>query len=512
MILGVPKETRPGERRIAATPDTVSIYRKAGYTVHIERGAGEAARVRDADLVAAGAELVDAAAIWSGSDVILKVAAPTSEEVALLREGATVASLLDADHTHPIVAELAAKKATFLALDAVPRITRAQSMDIRSSMANLAGYRAVVEAASRFGRPLGAQVTAAGSTPPAKVLIIGAGVAGLAAIAAARGLGATVLAFDTRAAAREQVESLGARFLTVELQESGEGAGGYAKEMSPAFIAAEMALFRAQAAQVDVVITTALIPNRPAPRLWMADAVAAMKPGSIVVDMAACRGGNCELTVPDQVIEHEGVIIVGINDLTQGMADQASRLFARNVASFVAELGKADTYKLDLTNPILRCTTVLEQGELRWPAPPPEPSPVVAAKAAPPPPVPAPPAGLPARLVAALVFVGVLALIVTARFAPSDFLQHLTVFALACVIGWQVVWNVTPALHTPLMSVTNAVSGIIVIGGLLQVGSSSAPAALLGFLAILFASINIFGGFAVTHRMLAMFRKHEATR
>jgi NAD(P) transhydrogenase subunit alpha len=416
----------------------------------------------------------------------------------------------------------------------VPRISRAQVMDIRSSMANLAGYRAVIEAAGKFGRTVGAQVTAAGSTPPAKVLVIGAGVAGLAAIAAARGLGAQVRGFDTRAACAEQIQSLGGEFLTVEIQESGDGGGGYAKEMSPEFIAAEMALFRKQAAEVDIVITTALIPNRPAPKLWLADMVELMRPGSVVVDLAAIRGGNCELTVPGEDIVAHDVHIIGDTDLTQKMADHASRLFAKNVLNLVNELGGAQGWKIDLENPVARSITVLEAGEVRWPAPPvavsapaPAPKPAeakVEAKVEAPKAVVAPPpvqtaahaapvdAGgqVPMGLWAVVTALAVGAVIALSRYAPADFLQHLTVFILAVIIGWQVIWNVKPALHTPLMSVTNAVSGIIMVGGVLQLAAPSKTAAILGFCAILFASINIFGGFAVTHRMLAMFQRRPA--
>jgi NAD(P) transhydrogenase subunit alpha len=508
MKIGVPTETRPGERRVAVTPETVGKLIKLGFAVQVEAGAGLEARIADADFAAAGAEIVDAAAVWSASDLVVKVAPPTDEEADQLREGASLASLLDADERHPLVARLAARKATFLALDAVPRISRAQTMDIRSSMANLAGYRAVIESAIRFGRTLGAQVTAAGSTPPAKVLIIGAGVAGLAAVAAARGLGAVVRAFDTREACREQVQSLGAEFLTVAVKESGDGAGGYAKEMSKEFIDAEMALFRKQAREVDVVITTALIPNRPAPKLWLTDMVESMRPGSVVVDLASPRGGNCELTVPGEDVVHAGVTIVGETDLTQRMADHASRLFARNVLALLTELGGGTKWSIDLANPITRGVTVLEGGELRWPAPPPDPSPAPPAVQKPAPLAPPPPQGLPAQVWVPLVFSGVLAVLALARWAPAEFLQHFTVFVLACIIGWQVIWNVTPALHTPLMSVTNAISGIILIGGVLQLGSTSATAGFLGFLAILLASINVFGGFAVTQRMLGMFRRH----
>lgn len=518
MRLGVPAEARREEQRVAVTPETVSAYVALGYDVVVEAGAGAGARIADAAYVAAGAALVDRDTVWSSSDLIVKVAQPLVREVDALKEGATVLFWLDGDETQPVVKRLAAKGATLLAMDAVPRITRAQVMDVRSSMANLAGYRAVVEAASRFGRTLGAQVTAAGSTPPAQILVIGAGVAGLAALAAGRGLGAQVSAFDTRSACREQVESLGGAFLEVQLDESGEGSGGYAKEMSQAFLDAEMALFRRLASETDIVITTAAIPNRPAPKLWMADAVAEMKAGSVVVDLAAARGGNCEHTVPGKVVEVDGVTIVGTPDLTQAMADHASRLLARNVLALLRSFGGAEDFTVDLDDPVVRGVTVLHAGEVLWPAPPPEPSPPPPpAEPAPPPPAAAAPTAAadlpptddlasrsPVWLGAGAL--GLAATLLLAPMLPAAFLHHLTVFVLACVVGWQVVWNVTPALHTPLMSVTNAISGIILVGGLLQLGAGSDAAIVLGFLAVVFASINVFGGFAVTHRMLDMFR------
>jgi NAD(P) transhydrogenase subunit alpha len=521
MRAGIPKESRRAEQRVAATPETVAGLIKLGFEVLVEHGAGEAARCSDAAYAEAGAVLVGTDTLWESSDLILKVAHPQSKELKLLREGTTLACVFDADEHDPLVGRLQAKGCTLIALDAVPRISRAQVMDIRSSMANLAGYRAVLEAASHFGRTMGPQVTAAGSTPPAKVLIIGAGVAGLAAVAAARGMGAVVRAFDTRAAAREQVESLGGEFLEVEIEEDGEGGGGYAKVMSEAFIAAEMALFRAQAAEVDVVITTALIPGRPAPKLWLADMVEVMRPGSVVVDLAASRGGNCELTVPGKVVDHRGVTIVGETDLTQRMADHASRLLARNILALVKEFGGAEGWRIDRDNDVVRCVTVVEQGELRWPAPPPEPTPPpapaakeVRAEVRPPPPRPVahaeePPSSPPWVAVAVALVVVPLGFII-APYAPDEFLDHVKIFILSCFIGWQVIWNVSPALHTPLMAVTNAISGIIIIGGMLQIASNSAAAAVLGFAAILFASINVFGGFGVTHRMLGMFRREVA--
>lgn len=514
MRIGIPQPSGRAEARLAATPAVVTRYIEMGCEVVVARGAGSAIHIADDAWRAAGAALVEPDEAWSTADLILTVARPTYREAKLLREGATIVCWLDGDEHEPIVERLAARKVNLIAMDAVPRTTRAQAMDVRSSMANLAGYRAVLEAASAFARTLGAQVTAAGSTPPATVLVIGAGVAGLAAIGAARGLGARVRAFDTRAAAREQAESLGATFLTVSLDESGEGTGGYAKEMSQAFIDAEFALFREQAPEVDIVITTALIPGRPAPKLWLEDMVAAMRPGSVVVDLAASRGGNCALTQPNKSVEHHGVTILGAVDLTQAMADHATRLLARNVFALVNEAGGADL-RIDLSNDILRCATVLVGGELNWPTAPPEPSPSPAptpkpAPASPPPPRPKPPTAveqLPEAVKIGAIATTLVALVLIGTVAPTDFLRHLTVFVLACFVGWQVVWNVTPALHTPLMSVTNAISAIIVVGGLLQVASGSWLAASLGLAAIFFASINIFGGFAVTQRMLSMFRR-----
>ncbi|MFM2162687.1 MAG: hypothetical protein RLZZ383_2199 [Pseudomonadota bacterium] len=525
MRIGLPPSPDAAERRVLLTPDVVADYLSLGHTVVVASGAGAAAGFSDAAYEAAGASIAASDDVWGTADVLLSLAPPSPERAAEVRPGAIVVTWLDADESAPVVSALAARQASLMAIEAVPRITRAQAMDVRSSMANLAGYRAVLEAAIRFPRTLGAQVTAAGTTPPAKVLIIGAGVAGLAAIGAARALGAEVRAFDTRAACKEQVESLGASYLTVDVLEAGEGAGGYGKEMSQAFLDAEMALFRAQAAEVDVVITTALIPNRPAPRLWMSDALAEMRPGSVVVDLAASRGGNCVATVPGEIVTVEGVTVVGIEDLTQAMADHASRLLARNVRRLIALLGQGDDAKLQRDDAILRGVTVLADGEVWWPAPPPEPSPAPTPNSAPsatvgaatPPasarPAPAkggthghsaPPASTGTVLVAAAV-AAALALPI-GLYAPEPFRRHVTVFVLACFLGWQVVWNVAPALHTPLMAVTNAISGIIVVGGLLQLSSDGWVAPLLGFAAVALASVNIFGGFAVTRRMLAMFQ------
>jgi NAD(P) transhydrogenase subunit alpha len=522
MRIGVPTETAPGECRVGATPESVAKLISKGFSVEIERGAGALASYPDEAYVAAGATLVDDA--W-GAELVVKVLPPSLDEAARLEPGARLVSLLHPAENADLVQRLKERHITAWALDAVPRISRAQKCDVLSSMANIAGYRAIVEAATHYGGFFSAQITAAGKAPPAKVLIIGAGVAGLAAIGAARGLGADVRAFDTRLAAKEQVESLGAKFLVLDFSESGEGAGGYAKVMSDAFIAAEMAMFRAQAQEVDVVVTTALIPGRKAPILWTRDMVESMKPGSVVVDLAARNGGNCELTEPGQVTRHGGVTLVGHTDLTSRLPNVASRFFAANIGHFLDEVGQG---ALDLDNEIVRDALVTHGGEVLWPPPqrpPPSPTAAPAAKKLDEAPKAAPraaPVAAPPKAgghghhapsgPSPLANVGLLALAAVLGAAgwggPSELLQHLTVFVLACFVGFQVVWNVTPALHTPLMSVTNAVSGIIVVGGVLQASTGRYDAAaVLGAVAVLVATINIGGGFLVTQRMLQMFRR-----
>jgi NAD(P) transhydrogenase subunit alpha len=504
VIIGVPKETLPGEKRVAASPESIKKIRERGLSVRVERGAGLGAGITDEAYVTAGAELTDAP--WD-ADVVFKVRPPTIEECAKLKEGALLISLLQPERNPGLVDALKARKVSALALEKVPRITRAQKMDVLSSMANLAGYRAVIEAAAHYQGFFSPQITAAGATPPAKVLIIGAGVAGLAAVGAARALGADVRAFDTRAAAREQVESLGARFLEVKLKESGEGQGGYAKTMSPEFIAAEMELFRTQAKEVDVIVTTALVPGTKAPILVPRDVVDCLKPGSVIVDMAAEQGGNCELTVPGEVHVHNGTKILGFTDLTSRMAATASRFFSMNLWHLLGEFGKTDTITIDLENDVVRPALLIHKGEVLPPPPVKEPAPA---------PKP-PPANLkpvqqqitsPTRRAWGSTVGGlgaIILLFVLGRFAPREFLQHSTVFVLACFVGWQVVWSVSPSLHTPLMSVTNAISGIIIIGGMLKVGAGLDLSSILGALAVLFAAINIAGGFLVTQRMLKMF-------
>lgn len=556
MKLGIVHETRPEERRVAASPAVVAKWVKSGWEVCVERGAGASASYPDGQYEAAGAAIVDRKTAWQ-SDIVLKLRPPVLEggacEADQMRDGATLISYIQPAENPELVARLAAKRLTVLAMDQVPRISRAQKMDALSSMANIAGYRAVVEAANRFGSFFTGQFTAAGKVPPAKVLIIGGGVAGLAALGAAKGLGAIVRAFDVRPSVEDQVKSLGGEFLTVSIQESGEGHGGYAREMSKEFIDAEYALFRAQAREVDIVITTALIPGKPAPRLWLADMVEAMKPGSVIVDLAAEKGGNCELTQPGEVIEHKGVTIVGYTDLASRMAHVASDMYGTNLAHLLDEMGGAKGYKVDHDNDAVRPALVLERGESRWPPPPPakKPEPVKPAAVKPGP--TAVPAATPARPASdakpipiaaeksrphghgghgaaaearsrsSAVVMSVIGLVLACAWLYLRFgrgsvhvvaspptvalLQHVTVFVMAVFVGFQVVWNVTPALHTPLMSVTNAISGIIVLGGLLgSVGSLSSSVG-VAVVATLFATINIAGGFLVTRRMLAMFRK-----
>ena len=520
MKLSVPRESRPGERRVAVTPENIARLIKMGFTVAVEHGAGAAASFGDDDYVAAGAEILPGPReVWQAGDIVLKVQPPALHpelnvhEADLIRDGGTLISFLYPGKNKDIVEKLAARKATAIAIDQIPRITRAQKMDALSSMANIAGYRAVVEAASFYGRFFTGQMTAAGRVPPAKVLIIGAGVAGLAAIGAARGMGAIVRAFDTRPTVKDQVKSMGAEFIELNVQEEGEGAGGYAKEMSPAFIRAEMEMFAAQAKDVDIIITTALIPNRPAPVLITEEMVKSMKKGSVIVDLAAENGGNCALTEPGKVVQRYGVHILGYTDLPSRLAPTASVLFGNNLAHLLSDLGGAANFKLDLADEVVRGALVLRNGELLWPPPqrPPAPSPdpkAVAAKGSSAPAVPKAKAAATGAAGPVFALLAAAALVGLGLVAPPDFLSHLTVFALACIVGWQVVWNVTPALHTPLMSVTNAISGIIVIGGMLQVsGPPSSSIVMLGAAAILLATINIAGGFLVTQRMLRMFRR-----
>jgi len=517
MKIGIPREVHDGERRVATTPDVAGQLQKLGFTVTIEAGAGEAANFADSAYAEAGVEIVsDTRELWSGSDIIMKVRGPEQhpalgiDELELLRQGQILISFLWPGQNQSTLDALAAKGVTALAMDSVPRISRAQKLDALSSMANIAGYRAVIEAAQHFGRFFTGQITAAGKVPPAKVLVIGAGVAGLAAIGAAKSMGAIVRAFDTRPEVKEQVESMDGEFLLLDFEEEGSGGGGYAKVMSEEFIAAEMALFAEQAKDVDIIITTALIPGKPAPELITEEMVQSMNPGSVIVDLAAEQGGNCKLTVAGEVVRKHGVTLIGYTDLPSRLAAQSSQLYGTNLRHLLTDMcpEKDGQLIVDFEDEVVRGTTVVKDGQITWPPPAPKIS-------AAPPPKPAPAAApapvedkKPSIVGPILTFgIGALALFGLGLVAPESFMAHFTVFVLACFIGYMVIWNVTAALHTPLMSVTNAISSIIIIGALLQISSGETWIVLLAGITTLIASINIFGGFAVTRRMLNMFRK-----
>jgi NAD(P) transhydrogenase subunit alpha len=511
--IGVPKESRPGETRVAATPKTVEQIIKLGYAVSVEAGAGRASAYPDDVYEAAGAQIVGRE-VWS-CEVILKINAPSDAEIGLLQRGQVIACLLAPALNPELLQRLAERGVTALAMDAVPRISRAQSLDVLSSMANLGGYRAVVEAAHEYGGLFTGQVTAAGKVPPAKVLVVGAGVAGLAAIGTADSLGAIVRAFDARPEVAEQVESIGADFLRIEVEDTGPSADGYLRGTTADFDAKAAALYAEQAKDVDIIITTALIPGRPAPRLITEEMVASMKPGSVIVDMAAANGGNVAGSVPDElVITDRRVKIIGYTDLPGRLPTQASQLFGTNLVNLLKLLTpqKDGRVVLDFDDPVQRGMTVVRGGEITWPPPPVQ---VSAAPAA------ITPSGATAitapaaeerkprdprrRYVAMALVAVVFAFIASA--SPQAFLGHFTVFALAVIVGFYVISNVAHALHTPLMSETNAISGIILVGALLQVGSDNILIRVLAFVGTVVASINIFGGFFVTNRMLSMFRK-----
>ncbi|MFD7962976.1 Re/Si-specific NAD(P)(+) transhydrogenase subunit alpha [Streptomyces zaomyceticus] len=507
MIVGVLKEARAGESRASATPATIEQIRKLGYDVVVDSGAGVAAGFTDSAYEAAGATVGDATA----GDVVLGVNAPTPSQLDRIRPAATVIALFAPAFDPAMVAELGRRPFTALSMDAVPRISRAQSMDVLSSMANIAGYRAVVEAAHEFGRFFTGQVTAAGKVPPAKVLVAGAGVAGLAAIGASGSLGAIVRATDPRPEVADQVRSLGGEYLSIASAEVEVSKTGYAKEMGEDYKAREVELYAAQCREVDIVITTALIPGRPAPTLITAEMVASMKPGSVIVDMAAANGGNVVGTVKgEKTVTDNGVTIIGYTDLAGRLSAQASQLYGTNLVNLLKLMtpDKDGSLVLDWEDPVQRSITVVRKGELAWPPPPVQVSAAPAAAPAAAVAQPAPkkqPRSAKQRFGA--VALGALALFLTAGFAPAALLPHVTVFVLAIVIGYYVIGHVHHALHTPLMSVTNAISGIIVVGALLQIGHGSTAVTVLSVVAILLASINVFGGFAVTRRMLAMFNR-----
>lgn len=522
MQIGIPNEIHEGECRVATTPEVAQQLQKLGFQVAIESGAGASASYSDDAYREAGVEVLsDPKEVWSSSDIVFKVRAPEQhptlgvDEVELLEEGKILVSFIWPAQSEELMKRLAARKGTVIAMDSVPRISRAQKLDALSSMANIAGYRAVVEAAQHFGRFFTGQITAAGKVPPAKVLVIGAGVAGLAAIGAARSMGAIVRAFDTRPEVKEQVESMDADFLMLEFEEDEDGAGegGYAKTMSPEFIKAEMELFAQQAEEVDIIITTALIPGKPAPKLITAEMVESMKAGSVIVDLATEQGGNCELSEKGVVVKKHGVTLIGYTDLPSRLAAQSSQLYATNLRHLLTDLSpeKDGTVDVNMDDEVIRGATVIKDGEVTWPPPAPklsaapkkEPAkkeePAVAASAEPSTPS--------AAGIILPLLIGGLSLWAVGSFFPKSFVEHFTVFVLACFVGYMVIWNVSPALHTPLMSVTNAISSIIIIGAILQVSADVDWIVWLAGIAILITSVNIVGGFAVTHRMLEMFRK-----
>src|SRR5262245_6113700 len=520
-LIGVPRETFAGEKRVATVPEVVEKLIKLGFRVALEPGAGDAANFSDDAYRAAGAEITGD--VWARADILFKVRAPNTAEVGRLREGQTLISFIWPAQNPELMQQLAARKVTVLAMDALPRmLSRAQKMDALTSMAGVAGYRAVIEAAHHFGRFLTGQITAAGKIPPAKVFIAGAGVAGLAAIGAAAGLGAIVRANDTRAEVADQVQSLGGEFVNVDYQEEGSGGGGYARVMSEGFQNAQREMYAKQAREVDIIITTALIPGKPAPKLISAETVKSMKPGSVIVDLAAEQGGNCELTEPGKVVVKHGVTIVGYTDLVSRLAKQSSTLYSTNLFRLAEELCKAKdgVINVNMDDDAIRGLTVIKEGSVTWPPPPPKlaaaPPAKLAAKPAPAPKGHGAAAAPASARATAIVFLVAAALFwFIGAYAPAAFLGHFTVFVLACFVGYMVIWNVTPALHTPLMSVTNAISSIIAIGALVQVappvtGSLDRPTAWIVGLAVVsiaLVAINMFGGFAVTQRMLQMFRK-----
>ncbi|MGB1279250.1 MAG: Re/Si-specific NAD(P)(+) transhydrogenase subunit alpha, partial [Vibrio cyclitrophicus] len=505
MQIGVPRETLAGETRVAASPKSVEQLLKLGFEVCVESQAGALASFEDAAYEQAGAKVVTADEAWK-SDIIFKVNAPivdeSKNEIELLKDGATLVSFIWPAQNPELMEQLSTRNINVMAMDSVPRISRAQALDALSSMANIAGYRAVVEAAHEFGRFFTGQITAAGKVPPAKVLVAGAGVAGLAAIGAAGSLGAIVRSFDVRPEVKEQVESMGAEFLEVDFQEDTGAGDGYAKEMSEAFNKKAEELYAAQAKDVDIIITTALIPGRPAPKLITKEMVDSMSAGSVIVDLAAANGGNCEYTVADQVITTaNGVKVVGYTDMVGRLPTQSSQLYATNLVNLLKLLCKEKdgNINIDFDDVVLRGVTVVKEGEVTWPAPPiqvsAQPQQQAKPKAVKPEPKVEEPVSPIKKVAGMAVAVGAFAWI--ASVAPAAFLSHFTVFVLACVVGYYVVWNVSHSLHTPLMSVTNAISGIIVVGALLQIGQGSGVVTFLSFIAVLIASINIFGGFTV---------------
>jgi len=521
--VGAPKEVFEGEARVAMTPDSARQLQKLGYDCLIETGAGERAGFLDSAYREAGVEVVHSAhALWQASDVVVKVREPSDEEVGLLRKGQTLISFIWPGQNEALLQKCRATGANVIAMDMVPRISRAQKMDALSSMANIAGYRAVIEAGNNFGRFFTGQVTAAGKVPPAKVLVVGAGVAGLAAIGTATSLGAITYAFDVRPEVAEQIESMGAEFVFLDFEDTsqdGAATGGYAAPSSPEFREKQLEKFRELAPEMDIVITTALIPNQPAPKLWLKDMVEAMKPGSVVVDLAAEKGGNCDLTVPNEkIVSDNGVTVVGYTDFPSRMATQSSTLYSTNIRHMLTDLtpGKDGEVVHNMDDDVIRGATVAYQGEITFPPPPPKVKAIAAAPKREKPKDLTPEEKKAQELAAfrkqtinqvGMLVAGGLLMLLIGAYAPASFMSHFIVFALACFVGFQVIWNVSHSLHTPLMAVTNAISGIIILGALLQIGSGNWLVVILATFSVLIATINIVGGFLVTRRMLAMFQK-----
>ena len=523
MKIGTPRERFAGEARVAMTPDSALQLQKLGYECLLEAGAGKAAGFSDDTYRAAGVTVVDTAeALFAQSDVIAKVRPPETEELARLSPGKTLISFFYPAQNKDLLEQAKDVGANVIAMDMVPRISRAQKMDALSSMANIAGYRAVIEAGNNFGRFFTGQVTAAGKIPPAKVLVIGAGVAGLAAVGTSVSLGAITYAFDVRPEVAEQIESMGAEFVYLDFkdqQQDGAATGGYAAPSSPEFREAQLKKFREIAPDIDIVITTALIPGRDAPKLWLADMVAAMKPGSVIVDLAAERGGNCDLTVPDQkVVSDNGVTVIGYTDFPSRMAAQASTLYSTNIRHMMTDLtpGKNGEIVHNMEDDVIRGATVAFEGAITFPPPPPKIQAIAAQKPKEKAKEPTPEEKR-AQEVAAfkaqtrnqvgLLAVGGALMLLVGYYAPASFMNHFIVFVLSCFVGFQVIWNVSHSLHTPLMAITNAISSIIILGALMQIGSGSWLVIVLAALSVLMAGVNIFGGFLVTRRMLAMFQK-----
>ena len=522
MKIGVPSEVFEGERRVALTPDSAKQLEKLGYETAVQSGAGMKAGITDEAYAEAGVEVLpDEAAVFAAADVVAKVRPPEPGEVDMLREGQLLISFFYPAANEELMEQAKAKGASVIAMDMVPRISRAQKMDALSSMANIAGYRAVIEAGNNFGRFFTGQVTAAGKVPPAKVLVVGAGVAGLAAIGTSTSLGAITYAFDVRPEVAEQIESMGAEFVYLdfeEAQQDGAAAGGYAAPSSPEFREKQLEKFRELAPEMDIVITTALIPNRPAPKLWTKDMVEMMKPGSVIVDLAAERGGNCDLTVPDEkIVSDNGVTIVGYTDFPSRMATQSSMLYATNIRHMMADLTpeKDGVVNQNMEDDVIRGATIVHAGEITFPPPPPKVAAIAAKKQEKPKELTAEEkraqevAAFQAQTKQQVTLLAIMTLLVlgVGTVAPASFMAHFIVFVLSVFIGFQVIWNVSHSLHTPLMAVTNAISSIIILGALIQIGSSSFLITLLAAAGVFMASINIFGGFLVTRRMLAMFQK-----